>query len=127
MNGDNDYDEQPLELTRETTVERIGPDLTESGQVKTVVKREYEVGGRLVNETLVQYGKLFCGHTSQPGGVCACGRSSCRACVEACGSNCSVCGKLVMNCCATRSYFNKSVVYCPKCRTFGWFVRLWRG
>ncbi|MFH1373255.1 MAG: hypothetical protein ABII79_05625 [bacterium] len=122
-------DDDALELKRDVSRERIGRDVAETGQVKQVVKREFEFDGVLGSETIIEYAQLYCGHLSpaSAGGLCVCGRSYCRACLESAGANCSVCGRLIGPCCVSRSCLDQDRVYCKQCRFFGWLAWLFGG
>lgn len=119
----------PLELRREIVVEKVGRDFAKTGEAKRVVKREMDIDGILIQETETEYAKLSCGHIAPPKGVCACGKSYCGTCLgsEEPSSACSVCGRFIANCCRHESLLDSKRAYCPRCRWFGWLIRLWRG
>ena len=122
-------DDDALELKRDVSTERIGRDVAETRQVKKIVKREYELNGLLVNETIVEFAQLSCGHISSAVGaiLCICGRSICSSCFQAEGAICSICAKAVGPCCKRVSIVDPDRVYCTRCRGFGFLNWILRG
>jgi len=128
-NGQNNQCEEPIELRREITVEKVGGDFADSGILKRVVKEEYEQNGSIVTVTETEFAKLGCGHTGPVKATCcSCNRTFC-SCVEKADekSTCSVCGRFTCPQCRIRSFLDPGRIYCRRCSFLGWLSWLTRG
>ena len=71
-------EEGPFEVRRVDQVERIGPSHTDTGELKRMYERVYELDGALIEQSIVQYARLWCGHITKPVASCICGNRFCQ-------------------------------------------------
>lgn len=109
----------PIEINREEFIERLTPGIARGGELKRKIRRDFDVDGSIISQTLVERPKLTCGCLNKEAAVnCVCGNSVwCDMHGQQMTIPCSECGRAMSPCCIVESSSNPGVFYCTQCKT----------